>query len=75
MTTRNDAESTIFHWAIIQMNSNIEHWHDPVPQEQISWTIRVPTHMCKRTVGDADVMIINQTVLLRFRNASLMCCH
>ncbi len=70
--TRNNAQATVFVRSWVQVNTNIEHRHDALTQENVAGAVGMPAHLRELTVRRTNVVVQNKAVFFDFSNASFV---
>ncbi len=73
VSTWNYPKPAIIGGGVIQMNPNVEHGHNFLTLENITQSISVPTELAVIALISIDVVIKDETVFLRFANATIGC--
>ena len=66
MGSGKNAETAVFKRAGIQMDSDVQHRHDLLTQEQIAGAVCMPSHLGKFTFRSAYIMVEYQTIFFIF---------
>ena len=75
MCAGKNAEPAILKGTVIQVNTHIQHGHDPLTHEQVAGAVGMPAHLGKSAVGCMDIIIYDQSVFFIFTNPSLIRLH
>ena len=65
-------QATVGFGAVVEVNPDIEHRHNTLPQEQVTGAVGMPTHLREFAGGRIDVVIDHETVFFVFADAAFV---